>query len=54
MKRSYGINVIELILTKKQCYKVSHLTNIYIYIYMGSVQVIHGVTLGNVTPLDIF
>ena len=52
MKRSYGINVIELILTKKQCYKVSHLTNIYIY--MGSVQVIHSVTLGSVTPLDIF
>ena len=27
---------------------------IYIYIYMGWVQVIHGVTLSNVTPFNIF
>ena len=27
---------------------------IYIYIYMGWVQVIPGVTLSNVTPLNIF
>ena len=37
-----------------QLLHISQLLHIYIYIYICLVQVIPGVTLNNVTPLNIF